>query len=312
MKIWNGIDSFPDYSAVVASVGNYDGVHLGHRAILHQVVEHARGEGRPALLISFKPHPLAIIAPERCPRLLQTRGQQIASLEESGLTDLLLIDFTPEIAELGGRTFFEQVLRGRVRFAAIHVGENFRFGNQRSGNQELLEQIGRDMNFDVSCVLVVWVGDEVVSSTAIRAAVRNGEMERVRGLLGRPFELTGEVVRGEDRGSKLQFPTANLELENEILPSTGVYVTETVALASRYPSITNIGVRPTFGEERLTVETHLLEFEGDLYLERIGVRFLARLRDEMRFDSAADLSDQIARDRAAAESYFQNLQPWKS
>jgi riboflavin kinase/FMN adenylyltransferase len=154
----------------------------------------------------------------------------------------------------------------------------------------------------------VRVGGSVVSSSAIRRAIESGCVEEANQWLGRPFTVIGEVVGGAGRGAEMQFPTANVAAENEMIPAVGVYVTETLALASRYSSVTNVGLRPTFGGKEITVETHLLDFEGDLYTERVEVRFLARLRDEMRFASPVELGDQIARDRAAAEAYFTNLQ----
>jgi riboflavin kinase/FMN adenylyltransferase len=186
------------------------------------------------------------------------------------------------------------------------VGENFRFGNRRHGDLPLLRRIGEDRGFEVLGVPPVQVDDTIVSSTAIRKALDEGRVEQARKMLGRAFEIRGEVVPGHGRGRGLGCPTANLDSDNEVLPRAGVYVTETVLLASRFPSVTNIGVRPTFGGETPTIETHLLGFVGDLYYERGSIQFLARLREEQRFDNVSDLADQIARDRAAAEAFFQN------
>lgn len=309
MKIWNGIENLPELdSAVVASIGNYDGVHLGHRAILRAVIEEARRTESPAFLITFDPHPLVVVAPERRPQLLQTRRQKLAALEQTGLTDLLVLEFGPALAELSGESFFQELLAPHLRFTTIHVGENFRFGNRRSGNLELLRRIGAGVGFAVNGVPPVQVEGETVSSSAIRAAVLEGDVERAWRMLGLPFALGGDVARGDGRGREIGFPTANLAVENEILPAAGVYVTEVVALAGRFPAMTNVGVRPTFTGRHVTVESHLLDFSGDLYRERVEVRFLARIREETRFSSAAELSDQIARDRAAAEAYFHNVQ----
>jgi riboflavin kinase/FMN adenylyltransferase len=309
MRIWNGIERYDSGpQEVVASIGNYDGVHLGHREILRRVVEQGRRRGLPSLLISFEPHPAAVVAPERRPKHLQTRRQKLDSLEETGLSDLLILEFTAKLAALDAGQFFAQILAPHLRFASIHVGENFRFGKNREGDLRALRRIGERMGFETDGVPPVEVGGETVSSSAIRASVQTGYVERATSMLGRPFAVVGEVVPGEGRGEDLQFPTANVAVENEMIPAVGVYVTETLALASRYPSVTNVGVRPTFGGSEITVESHLLEFEGDLYTERVEVRFLARIRDEMRFDSAVELGDQIARDRAAAEAFFRNLQ----
>lgn len=307
MRIFNGIDRYAGAAGpVVASIGNYDGVHLGHQEILRRVVQDGLRRGVPSMLISFDPHPAAVVAPERRPRHLQTRRQKLDSLEATGLTDLLILPFTPALASLSGEEFFSDVLSPRVRFASIHVGDSFRFGRGRGGDVETLRRIGAIEGFEVEGVPPVRVDGITVSSSAIRAAVEAGRVEQARRMLGRPFSVLGEVVPGDGRGAEIRFPTANIAVENEIIPAVGVYVTETVALAARYPSVTNVGVRPTFGGRDVTVETHLLDFEDDLYTERIEVRFLARIRDEMRFGSAVELGDQIARDRAAAEAFFLN------
>ena len=309
MKIWHGLERLPErLLGVCASIGNYDGVHLGHRAILDAVVDDARKRQAAAMLLSFEPHPLEIVAPERRPRRLQTRRQQIAALEECGLSDFVLVRFTPEIARLSGETFFADVLAPRLDVRSIHVGANFRFGHERSGDVALLRAIGARRGFEVHGVEPVRMDGAVVSSSRIRTAVEEGEVEDAARWLGRPFAVDGEIVRGEGRGRTIGFPTANLALASELVPLPGVYVTEALVLAGRFAGLTNVGHRPTFGDGELTVETHLLDFADDLYGERLELRFLARIRDEMRFDSASDLADQIARDRAAAESYLQNLQ----
>lgn len=307
MRIWNGIDRYVDGpSRVVASIGNYDGVHLGHREILRRVVEDASRRDVASLLITFDPHPAVVVAPDRRPRHLQTRRQKLDSLAATGLTDLLVLGFTPELAALDGEAFFGNVLEPRIQFVAIHVGDNFRFGSGRAAGVETLRDIGASAGFEVVGVEPVQVDGVTVSSSAIRQAVEVGQVAQARRLLGRPFSLLGEVVPGEGRGKEIQFPTANVAVENEMIPADGVYVTETLALASRHRSLTNVGIRPTFGGREVTVETHLLDFDDDLYTERIEVRFLDRIRDEMRFGNAVELGDQIARDRAAAEAYFDN------
>jgi riboflavin kinase/FMN adenylyltransferase len=281
-------------------------VHLGHQAILRIVVQNAQRRGSPALLITFDPHPASVLAPERRPRLLQTRRQKLDCLQDTGLTDLLLLQFNEDLAALSGEQFFDGLLLPRLGLAAIHVGESFRFGRGRVGDLALLRQIGARRGFEVHGVAPVRLDDRMISSSAIRSALTEGDVALAARMLGRPFALLGEVVRGDGRGRNLQCPTANLAFENELVPRPGVYVTETVALATRCASVTNVGYRPTVGGASLSVETHLLDFDEDLYGERLEVRFLAHLRDEQRFDSLPELADQLARDRAAAESYFQN------
>lgn len=308
MNVWNGLDAFPTgREPMAATIGNFDGVHLGHQAILSSATSTARARGVPSLCITFDPHPLAVVAPSRRPKLLMTRRQKIEAIEASGIDGLLVLPFDRELAALSGETFFGEVLGARIRFASVHVGRNFRFGRLRSGDLHALEAIGASSGFAVVGVPPVEVEGETVSSSAVRAAVEDGEVVRARAMLGRPFELTGLVVRGEGRGRTLRFPTANVAFENELVPKRGVYVTDTIAFATRFPSVTNVGVRPTFGGTSVTVESHLLEVDEELYGGRVDVRFLARLRDEMRFDGPSHLADQIARDVAAATSYFAGL-----
>ena len=308
MNVWNGIESYPEnVGSVVCTIGNYDGVHLGHQSILRDVTNDARARGIRSLLINFQPHPVSVVAPERAPLLLQDRGQKLEHLEQTGLNDLLILTFDAALATLTGDQFFDCMLGDRVPLAAAHVGENFRFGNGRKGNLELLRTIGARRGFKVYGVAPVRIDDQVISSTAIRRALEGGDVALARRMLGRPYAIRGEVVQGEGRGRSLSCATANIDSDNEVLPRSGVYVTETVAMATRFPSVTNVGVRPTFDGDTLTVETHLLGFDEDLYHEKLQVGFLERLRDEMRFDNSEELADQLARDRAAALAFFQNL-----
>jgi riboflavin kinase/FMN adenylyltransferase len=308
MNVWNSLDAFPTgREPMFATVGNFDGVHLGHQAILKSVIGSARARSAPSLLISFEPHPLAVVAPSRRPKLIQTRRQKLETLEAAGIDSVLLLPFDRELAAATAEEFLEVFLAQRIRFASVHVGSEFRFGRARGGDIRSLEAIGASLSFSVVAVPAVEVDGETVSSSAIRTAIEDGNVAKARAMLGRPFALTGEVVRGEGRGRSLSFPTANLAVENETIPRRGVYITETVALASRFPSITNVGVRPTFGGTSLSVESHMIDVDEDLYGERIDVNFLARLREEMSFAGPSELADQIARDQAAAASYFAGL-----
>jgi riboflavin kinase/FMN adenylyltransferase len=308
VNVWNALDAFPTgREPLVATIGNFDGVHLGHQAILVSVTAAAKARAAPSIVVTFDPHPLAVVAPSRRPKLIQTRRQKLETLESSGVDSVLILPFDRELASLTGEEFFGDYLAARLRLAAVHVGRNFRFGRARSGDLAALEAIGRARGFTVVGVPHVEIEGETVSSSAIRSAVECGEVERARAMLGRPYGVTGLVVRGDGRGRRLEFPTANVAVENELLPRRGVYVTETAVFATRFPSVTNVGVRPTFGGTTLTVETHLLDVDEDLYDERLDVRFLARLRDERKFNGVNELADQIARDRAAAHSFFSGL-----
>jgi riboflavin kinase/FMN adenylyltransferase len=300
MNVWNSLDAFPTgREPICATIGNFDGVHLGHQAILASVIGAAKQRSAP--------HPLAVVAPSRGPKLLQTRRQKLEALEATRLDGILMLPFDRELAALTGEEFFGAYLAQRIHFATVHVGSNFRFGRARGGDIRLLQAIGAELGFSVVAVPPVCVDGEPVSSSAIRTAIDAGDVARARAFLGRPFALTGEVVRGEGRGRTLGFPTANISVDNETIPRRGVYVTETLAFSARFPSITNVGVRPTFGGTTLSVETHLIDVDEDLYGERVEVRFLARLRDEATFAGPTELADQLARDQAAATSYFSGL-----
>jgi riboflavin kinase/FMN adenylyltransferase len=308
MIVWNGLESVPAGSGpFVATIGNYDGVHLGHRRILDEVTALAAKTRRTSLVVTFDPHPVAVVAPSRMPKLLATRRQKLDAFASAGVDAVLVVAFDAHTAALDGETFLRDLLLPRVPLAALRVGMGFRFGRGRGGDLALLQRVGRERGFDVAGVAHVEVAGETVSSSSIRAAVEAGEVERAAALLGRAFAVEGVVTRGDGRGRTMSFPTANVAVENELFPRRGVYVTETVALAARHPSVTNVGTRPTFGGESLTVETHLMDFDEDLYGERVEVRFLARLRDEKRFSGMEELADQIARDRAAASAWFSRL-----
>ena len=307
MKIWNRIERYPENAGpVVATIGNYDGVHRGHGIILSAVVASAKARKMNSLLITFDPHPLEVVAPERRPPLLQTRRQKLESLESTGLDAVLILAFDGELAAMTGERFFQSVLDARVDLAEVRIGENFRFGHDRAGGVELLTAIGHRRGFTLVSVPTVEMDGGIVSSSGIRALIRDGRVEPAAGMLGRPYTIRGEVIHGDGRGRKLHYPTANLDARNELLPRAGVYVTEVIVGLTRHTSVTNVGSRPTFRSGGLGVETHLIDFEGDLYGEIMEVRFLARIRDEEKFADGAELSDQIARDLAAAEAFFEN------
>lgn len=308
MIVWNGIEGIPeDGEPFVATIGNFDGVHVGHRAIIDEVASTARSRGVRSMVVTFEPHPAAVVAPGRRPPLIQTRRQKLEILDAAGLDAVLILRFDARLASLGAEEFLTSHLGSKVRFSGLRVGASFRFGRAREGDVALLEKVGGRLGFDAVTVPPVSVDGMVVSSSAIRRQVQDGDVAEAERFLGRPFAVGGEVVRGAARGRGLDFPTCNIRTDNELLPRRGVYVTETVALATVFPSVTNVGVRPTFDGTELTVETHLVDFEDDLYGERIEIRFLARLRDEHRFDTPSELADQIARDRAAAVAFFQRV-----
>jgi riboflavin kinase/FMN adenylyltransferase len=293
---------------VVATVGNYDGVHIGQQAILALVVDRARASGLLAAVVTFDPHPLRVLRPSACPPHLSTPDQKRRRLEEQGVDLVAVIPFDRQFAATGAATFAREFLAGRLRAREVYVGSRFVFGRDREGDVELLQQLGAAHGFLARGVGEVMLDGAPVSSTRIRQAVAAGDVVLARRLLGRPFDVLGTIVPGENRGAALGWPTINLETENELLPANGVYTT-TVRFSKQAGSragVTNVGVRPTFGGSRTrpVVETHILDFSRDVYGERVEVAFHDRLRAEETFSSPQALSRQIGRDVEEARRYF--------
>jgi riboflavin kinase / FMN adenylyltransferase len=295
--------------APVATIGNFDGLHRGHRAILERVLERAKATGGSSLLVTFEPHPLTILAPERAPRMITTRRQKLALLEETGLDFVLILPFTIELAAVEAERFVRDYLQEGLRVREVLVGANFNFGRGRVGNADLLVRLCADLGIRAERVPEILSLGSPISSSRIRRAVLSGEVELARDLLGRPFCIEGTVIHGAGRGVGLGFPTANLAPAHDLIPQDGVYVTETIVDEAAHPSVTNIGSRPTFGEAPCVVESHLLEAPGDLYGRAVEVRFLARLRQELRFESPQALIDQVRRDVEKAREYFLGASP---
>ena len=288
----------------VLTVGNFDGLHLGHQRILRGVFERARAADATAAAVTFDPHPLKLLRPDDAPPLITTLAQRLAGLEQMGLDAVLVLKFDPKILRLSPEDFVLGILAEHMHLGAILVGENFRFGYRQAGDVHLLTELGRRRGFEVGIVPPVIVGGEVVSSTAVRRAVSEGRVEHAAGLLGRPFVLTGEIRPGTGQGARLVFPTLNLAPEQELLPRIGVYATETRVAGRLYRSATNVGVRPTFDRGRLTVESHLFDFSEKLTTGSLEVRFWKRLRDERKFSGPEALRAQIAKDIEQARRFF--------
>jgi riboflavin kinase/FMN adenylyltransferase len=291
--------------APVATIGNFDGLHRGHRAILDRIRERARATGGESLLITFDPHPLTVLAPERAPRMLTTRRQKLALLDESALDYVLVLPFTMELASVDAEAFVRDDLVEGLGVREIYVGANFNFGRGREGTADLLVRLCAGLGVRAEVVPEVRSLGSPISSSRIRRALLSGEVELARDLLGRPYAIEGKVVRGAGRGAGLGFPTANLQTPNDLVPQDGVYVTLAAVEAAPRPSVTNIGTRPTFGAADRVIETHLLDPPaGDLYDRPIELRFLARLRAELKFGSAAALVEQVRRDVERAREFF--------
>ncbi len=291
----------------VVTIGNFDGVHRGHRMLIESAVAQARSLGGPAVALTFEPHPEKVLRPEAGIKLLTTRGQKAQLLARLGLDTLVEIGFDKRFAATTAEEFAREFIHRRLAPRQVRLGSNFRFGAHRIGDVNFLSVVGHELGFTVIGVEPLRDGDEPISSTRVRREVAGGRVEEAWRLLGRPYFVDGDVYRGDRMGRKLGFPTINVEVANELLPAHGVYVTAVhlPSFGRVFPSVTNVGVRPTVYENyAVTVESHVLDFSADVYREPVRLFVFKRLRDEMTFPSSVELVAQIARDVETARLYF--------
>jgi riboflavin kinase/FMN adenylyltransferase len=295
--------------ASVLAIGNFDGIHLGHQAILRATVERAQALNAVSTALTFDPSPRKVLRPESAPPRISTNAQRMEWFNALGLEAVVVLPFTLDLARLSPEEFVEQILVRDLHVKAVLVGEDFRFGHKQAGDVRLLAVLGARLGFEVVIVPPVVHRAEVVSSTIIRREVAEGDVAHAARLLGRPFALTGEVVSGTGTGGRFTFPTLNLAVDQELLPARGVYITRTrfEGETRSHRSVTNIGMRPTFNGTALSVETHLLDVNVKTPPKRIEVRFWKRLREEKKFSSPEELRAQIARDIARANNFFSRL-----
>jgi len=305
--------------SVIASIGNFDGLHLAHQRLIAAIREQAAATGAASLVVSFEPHPARILHPATAPPLITPRDEKLRLLEASGISAVLLLPFSRDLSLLAPREFVERVLVRGLRVRAVHEGENFRFGHRQQGTAALLAAHGREFGFETIVHPAVMVRGAPVSSSRIRRLVASGAVGQARHLLGRRFGLRGYLAPGRGIGHQRTVPTLNLQHYEELLPARGVYLTRVQLEDATYPAVTNVGVRPTFGEGGpVTVESHLLEWRGSAGPEApaqvgislgapMAITFLARIRDERRFESAQALRVQIQRDIAAGQAYFRRI-----
>lgn len=304
-----GLDELPDLAPCALAIGNFDGVHIGHRKILEKTRELAREQGLQAVVLTFDPHPMKVVAPERLPRLLTTPAQRLALFERYGFDQAVVLRFTAQVCRLSAEEFVSQVLAGKLHARWVVVGENFRFGHRGGGTIELLHREGGRLGFHAVSIAPVRIGGEAVSSTRVRRLIGEGRVAQVRKLLCRPFTLEGPIVPGHGVGTRQTVPTLNLQPEAELWPARGVYVTSThePSTGRRWDSVTNVGNRPTFNGAEQTVETFLLSpLEGPTP-RRIELAFHRRLRPERKFDSPESLRRQILADAERARRFFRLL-----
>jgi riboflavin kinase/FMN adenylyltransferase len=314
MKIYRSLAGVPpDFAPSALTIGNFDGVHYGHRRILRRVKSIADQHGWKPSVLTFDPHPTRVVAPDRTPPLLTTPEGRAALMQEEGIEQVLILPFTMETAHLSPEDFVNRILVNALGVRAVLVGDNFRFGYKHAGDVALLTSLGRKLGFTVEIVPAVTCRGRIVSSTGIRDLIRSGRIDLATRFLLHPYTLEGAVVPGRGVGRKQTVPTLNLATTAEVLPATGVYITRTSDPSGTitWKSITNIGYRPTFGDSpELSIETFLLDpLEGDPP-SHIRVEFLHHIRAERKFDSPEALRAQILKDVAVANRYFRRRKAW--
>jgi len=309
MRLFHGTDNADIARPTVLTLGVFDGLHLGHQAIIRTVVERARAMEASATVLTFEPHPRAVLHPESAPPLLQTFDQKIEALGVLGIQQTIVIHFDKAFAQIRADDFLRAVVAERLHAKEVYLGTGFAFGHNREGNIDRLRAISKDLGFFADEVPEVCLRGRRVSSSRIRELLQSGRVNLARRMLGRPYGVEGRVIRGAERGVKLGFPTANIQPHNRVIPRGGVYVTAALIDKQWRRSVTNIGTRPTFDDgSETSVETHVLNWSGDLYGDVVRVRFLHRLRDEKKFGSIEELRSQIEYDVSRAQSYFERAQ----
>jgi len=287
------------FNNAVITIGNFDGVHKGHQALLNQVIETGAQIGGTCIAMTFEPHPLRALGLSS-PPLITRRDQKIELIESSGIDVLLCLPFDKAFAQISAQEFIEDILVKKIGMKTIVIGPDYTFGKNRTGNIELLKAKGEELGYET--IVPDWIkdvetGTERISSTKIRKLVMDGHVGRAKHYLGRYYQIRGKVIKGRERGgSQLGCPTANIKLHDELCPKFGVYAVTVEAIHGNFKGVANIGYSPTFGDGMFTIEVHILDFKEDIYDSRIRVNMVKRLRDEIKFSNIAQLSDQIKKD----------------
>ena len=307
MRIFRSLDEVPaDFGPTIVSVGNFDGIHCGHQHVLREMVRRARESHASAVVVTFEPHPFRILRPDVTPRLITPLAKKEALLAQTGLDALLEIPFTRDFSMTTAEEFAGNILAGRLHAKEVHEGDNFHFGHNAQGNTASLKELGGQFGFEVCVYPVMMVRRFVVSSSQVRALLNAGRVNMAGRLLGRPFSITGAPGRGRGYGHKYTVPTINLSRYDDLVPGNGVYLTRTRVDNETFNSVTNVGLRPTFGDESFAIETHLLDFHPlDVTAQtEVEISFLKWLRPEIKFPSVEALKGQIGKDVRRAQRYF--------
>ena len=308
MNILTHADPFRELPGpIVLAAGFFDGIHKGHQSVLHDAIRRAREINGQAWALTFDRHPLSVLSPDKAPAMLSTREERLEHFAALGMDGVLMLPFTRQLAALEPEAFVQRLCRPTQTvthgLSEIRCGANWRFGAYASGTPELLAKFGERYGFHVVIVSYARYQGEEISSTRIRQAIRDGALRHATAMLGRPYTVQGTVVHGYHRGTQLGFPTANLKINAEVLPPDGIYATLATLSGKTYPAVSNLGINPTFrgAHEQHILETHVLDYcGGDLYAQPLRVAFVARLRDEIKFEAEKALIEQIGRDCEAA------------
>lgn len=304
MKIIDSINRIEKFKNPVLTIGNYDGVHIGHQKIIERVIEEAAHINGVSMLMTFHPHPLSVLKPEKHLGLLTPLYVKEGLIEECGIEVLLAIPFTDSFRQIDPEVFFKDILVDRIGIKGLIVGYDFRFGKGGRGNTEMLKRLCDLYDIFFEVIDAVTIDNEKVGSNRIRKMIIEGRIKQAEKLLGRTYHIEGRVVKGANRGKSLGFPTVNLETSFEVIPKKGVYISEVGIENRRLPSVTNIGYNPTFGGRRLSIETFILDFEEDIYGRKISLYFHDYIRDEKKFNNIDELKKRILTDIEIAKEFF--------
>lgn len=310
MKVIRGLEDIPgEFRDAFVTIGNFDGVHLGHVPIFKKLIEEAHRENRKAVVITFDPHPKKVLHPDISPfYLITSLEEKIKLLEDIGIDGLILLPFNLEFAKITAEAFVNTILWDKLHIRKIFIGHDYFFGKNKVGNAAFLTNKGKKLGFDVNAFNAVKFEGETISSTRLRYAILNGNVKMAEKLLGRPYNVSGIVIPGKSRGSVLGIPTANIEPDKELLPARGVYAVIVYLEENRHQGVLNIGFNPTFSDDKLSIEVYLFDFSENIYGKRLNVLFIDRIRDEIKFDTSRQLIEQIEKDieqtKAILKPYF--------
>ncbi len=298
MKVFRDRNQITDeFKGAVATIGNFDGVHLGHRHIFAKIVAEAARKGCKAVVITFEPHPKMILHPEIRPfYLITSLEEKIERIAETGVDALILIPFTREFSKTTAKDFICSILWEKLRIRKLFIGHDYTFGKGKEGNEAYLAAFGERLGFEVEVIGAFRTGDEIISSTLTRNTILKGDVRKAATFLGRPYSLSGLVIEGHRRGRNLGFPTANVKPDKDLLPARGIYAVRVKWAGKLFGGVLNIGFNPTFSDAALSVEVYLFDFNDDIYGERLEILFIDRIRDEVKFDGPEKLVEQIRRD----------------